>query len=272
VGQLNLHPLLKAPQMRQLDQRVSIRYELKPLTRDEAAAYVNHRLTIAGGSSVVSFDAKALTLVHRRASGIPRLVNLLCDRALLAAYSARTNKVTADMVQKAAESLELVSSTSTRFGWLRKRASVLVTAVAAIASLAVVGGLLPQVVRAATKQRAVPAVRNIPARAVTAPPPAPVEVAAAAPLASGDHYAVLAASFPIKEVTDGSPAAVRLDALAAQLRALGYRPRVADITVQGRGEWRRLLIGNFDTLDDAVQQAKQLHDKKEFADAQPIRF
>ena len=52
VGQLNLNPLLKAPQMRQLDQRVSIRYQLRPLNRDEVAAYVSHRLTVAGGSRV----------------------------------------------------------------------------------------------------------------------------------------------------------------------------------------------------------------------------
>src|SRR5579864_3961024 len=69
VGQLNLHSLLKTPQMRQLDQRVSIRYQLRPLTRDEVAAYVMHRLTIAGGSSVVNFHPKALDLIHRRATG-----------------------------------------------------------------------------------------------------------------------------------------------------------------------------------------------------------
>src|SRR6476620_256328 len=94
VGQLNLNPILKAPQMRQLDQRVSIRYQLRPLSRDEVAAYVAHRLNVAGGSAAVTFHPKALDMVHRRASGIPRLVNLVCDRALLAAYSARTNKVT----------------------------------------------------------------------------------------------------------------------------------------------------------------------------------
>src|SRR5918911_3387268 len=64
VGQLNLQPLLKAPQMRQLDQRVSIRYELKPLNRDEVAAYVSHCLNVAGGSASVSFQPKALDLVH----------------------------------------------------------------------------------------------------------------------------------------------------------------------------------------------------------------
>src|SRR5512136_1169706 len=60
VGQLNLLPLLKSPEMRQLDQRVSIRYELKPLTRDEMAAYVSHRLMVAGGASTVTFLPKAL--------------------------------------------------------------------------------------------------------------------------------------------------------------------------------------------------------------------
>src|ERR1700674_292980 len=117
VGQLNLRPLLKAPQMRQLDQRVSIRYQLKPLTRDEVAAYVMHRLAIAGGASVVTFHPKALDLIHRRAAGIPRLVNLLCDRALLAAYSARTNRVTDETVRRAAESLELEEPRPERFGW-----------------------------------------------------------------------------------------------------------------------------------------------------------
>ena len=87
VGQLNLNPLLKAPQMRQLDQRVSIRYQLRPLSRDEVAAYVSHRLTVAGGSASVTFQPKALDMVHRRTQGIPRLINLVCDRSLLAAYS-----------------------------------------------------------------------------------------------------------------------------------------------------------------------------------------
>jgi general secretion pathway protein A len=123
VGQLNLQPLLKAPQMRQLDQRVSIRYQLRPLSRDEVAAYVSHRLMIAGGSASIAFQPKALDLVHRRASGIPRLVNLLCDRALLAAYSARTNRVSAEMVQKAAESLELADASPSRFAWFWRRAS-----------------------------------------------------------------------------------------------------------------------------------------------------
>jgi general secretion pathway protein A len=107
VGQLNLHPLLKAPQMRQLDQRLSIRYQLRPLSRDEVAAYVSHRLNLAGGAASIVFQPKALDLLHRRSGGIPRLVNLVCEGSLLTAYSARTNRVSPEMVCQAAENLEL---------------------------------------------------------------------------------------------------------------------------------------------------------------------
>ena len=124
VGQLNLTSLLKAPQMRQLDQRVSIRYQLRPLSRDEVASYVSHRLTIAGGPASVTFQPKALDMMHRRTQGIPRLINLVCDRSLLAAYSGRTNRISADMVFQAAESLELADERPSRFSWLRRRASL----------------------------------------------------------------------------------------------------------------------------------------------------
>src|SRR5262245_26063869 len=107
VGQLELLGLLRSADLRQLDQRVSIRYELTPLDREAAGAYVAHRLTIAGGSAAVTFAPKALDLVHRLSGGIPRLINLICDRALLAAFSVRENRVTADMVAHAAESLDV---------------------------------------------------------------------------------------------------------------------------------------------------------------------
>jgi cell division protein FtsN len=70
----------------------------------------------------------------------------------------------------------------------------------------------------------------------------------------------------------GSAAAARLDAVTAQLRALGYTPRLADVDLQARGEWRRVLVGEFSTVDEAAQHAKRLHQTKDFADAQPIRY
>ena len=107
VGQLELQTLLRSPELRQLDQRVSIRYELKPLDAETVAAYVAHRLTIAGGSASVAFTAKALAEVHRLSGGIPRLINLICDRALLGGFSLQTNRITDEIVRQAAASLDL---------------------------------------------------------------------------------------------------------------------------------------------------------------------
>ena len=101
VGQLNLQTLLESPDLRQLDQRVSIRYELKPLDAEGVAAYVGHRLSIAGGSGV-TFTAKALSKVLPLIGGIARLINLLCVRALVAGYSAETDRITHQMITKAA--------------------------------------------------------------------------------------------------------------------------------------------------------------------------
>jgi general secretion pathway protein A len=135
VGQLNLKDILRSPELRQLDQRISIRYELKPLTREETSAYIAHRLTIAGGNAVVSFTPKALELVHRYSGGIPRLVNLLCDRALLGGYSARTNRIVADMVTTAAKGLDLEVTRGTTFGWVRRRVAAIAAGAALLGAL-----------------------------------------------------------------------------------------------------------------------------------------
>jgi general secretion pathway protein A len=123
VGQLNLKELLRSPDLRQLDQRVSIRYELQPLTRDESGAYIAHRLAVAGGSAAVSFTPPALDLVHRCTGGIPRLINLVCDRALLCAFADRSTRVAPDMVRKAAASLDLAFPRRSLVGWVRGQAA-----------------------------------------------------------------------------------------------------------------------------------------------------
>ena len=122
MGQLNLKDTLRTPELRQLDQRVSIRYELEPLTRDETGAYVAHRLAIAGGSGAVAFTPAALDLVHRCTGGIPRLINLVCDRSLLCGYSERSPRVAPDMVRKAAASLDLAFPRRSLAGWVRGQA------------------------------------------------------------------------------------------------------------------------------------------------------
>jgi general secretion pathway protein A len=107
VGQLNLLPLLRSPELRQLDQRVSIRYQLKPLTADEVGAYISHRLAIASAARSVVFSPAALRFVHDYSGGIPRLINMLCDRALLGGYQAQTTRIDEDLIVTAAEGLDL---------------------------------------------------------------------------------------------------------------------------------------------------------------------
>ena len=139
VGQLNLQTVLRSPEMRQLDQRVSIRYELKPLDRETVGAYVAHRLAVAGGSAAVTFAPKALDAVHRFSAGIPRLINLICDRALLAAYSLRANRIAPEMVERAAESLDLPRPGRLRLDWSRRLSILAPAAVVLLASMLAVG-------------------------------------------------------------------------------------------------------------------------------------
>src|SRR5881396_328336 len=139
VGQLNLGTLLRSPELRQLDQRVSIRYQLEPLDRETVGAYIAHRLTIAGASAAVTFAPKALDLLHRLSGGVPRLINLICDRALLAAFSVRQNRITPDMVAHAAQTLDLRPASRSRRALTWRVSLMASAAVALLASVVGVG-------------------------------------------------------------------------------------------------------------------------------------
>jgi general secretion pathway protein A len=87
MGQTELGDLLARHELRQLAQRVTARYHLTPLSRTETTEYVRYRLAVAGGEGKVSFTSGALASVHNLAYGVPRLINLICDRALLAGWA-----------------------------------------------------------------------------------------------------------------------------------------------------------------------------------------
>src|SRR3954447_2174579 len=93
--------------MRQLDQRISIRATLKPLNREEVEAYIAHRLWVARGSTAVTFEPPALDLVHAFTGGVPRIINLICDRSLMQAAQMRVNRLTRAIIEEAAASLGL---------------------------------------------------------------------------------------------------------------------------------------------------------------------
>jgi type II secretory pathway predicted ATPase ExeA len=107
VGQLNLLDVLAAAEMRQLDQRISIRATLKPLNREEVEAYIAHRLWVARGSTAVTFEPAALDRVHAYTGGVPRIINLLCDRSLMQSAQMRVNRLTPAIIAEGAASLGL---------------------------------------------------------------------------------------------------------------------------------------------------------------------
>jgi general secretion pathway protein A len=102
IGQPELRELLARPELEQLAQRVIARYHLEALSARETAQYIHHRLAKAGLSRAVPFDTQAVQRIHTLARGIPRRINLLCDRALLGAYATGKASVDQRIVDKAA--------------------------------------------------------------------------------------------------------------------------------------------------------------------------
>lgn len=101
IGQPELRELLARNDLRQLAQRITARYHLEPLSREETANYIEHRLKVAGALGEV-FDPGAKKEVFRLSQGVPRLVNVICDRALLGAYAQESRRINARLVRRAA--------------------------------------------------------------------------------------------------------------------------------------------------------------------------
>ena len=101
IGQPELREVLDRVELRQLAQRITGRYHLAPLSRTETAAYVNHRLKVAG-ATVEIFTGAALREVHRLSGGVPRIINVICDRALLGAFTQEQHHIGAGMIREAA--------------------------------------------------------------------------------------------------------------------------------------------------------------------------
>lgn len=101
IGQPELDAITRRNDLRQLSQRITARYHLKPLRRHETAAYISHRLKVVGAGKQLFTDG-AVRRIHRLSGGIPRIINIICDRALLGAFALEKKKVNAGMVKKAA--------------------------------------------------------------------------------------------------------------------------------------------------------------------------
>ncbi len=143
VGQKELTEKLQRPELKQLNQRISIRFEIGPLSKEETTQYIQHRILIAGAGARVSFNKAAVGEVFRYSRGTPRLINLACDRALLAGYNVQADTIERGHVKQGVQSLlGKEGRTKPDGGIFKSRAPVY--AVAAILLIGLTSVLLPR--------------------------------------------------------------------------------------------------------------------------------
>ncbi len=106
AGQPELNRKLNQYDLRQLQQRIMVRYHITPLDSGEVENYISHRLNIAGAGNKITFSADAVKAITEFSSGIPRLINIICDRALLAGFVAETYVVDLEIIKRCMEELD----------------------------------------------------------------------------------------------------------------------------------------------------------------------
>jgi general secretion pathway protein A len=223
VGQPELEAKLQLNELRQLDQRIGIRCYLKPLPRKETYRYVEHRLRVAGLPGALPFTRGALGKIYKYSKGIPRVINLVCDRSLMAGFSNRVREITPGLVTSSVRNLEGGRQGRNRYVrmWaprsLMRRAALVAGAVVLLlvaGGAAAYWGALNQsaLLRAADQPKARP--MTAAASAPTAPTavapaavaPAAVAPAAVVPSAPGPVVTVPAAQPPVTPTTFAPPA------------------------------------------------------------------
>jgi general secretion pathway protein A len=238
IGQPELREMLEQPSLRQLAQRITSRSHLEPLTLDETRAYVRHRLVVAGGQGSEIGD-EAARRVFALSGGVPRVVNLLCDRALLGAFGRGLKVVDESLVDAAAAELLPAGRAQVR-GVLRRRAEV--------AGLFVLGLMLMLPLRFCAFPESTPSVPAPPIARASAPPtPSPVASASASSTPLGGPSPGLAGSpaqapAPVLDVRCGSVARARSAAIAAVegfLGTPGFDSAQATLTFD---QWRALKL------------------------------
>jgi len=146
IGQPELRTLVARPELTQLAQRVVARYHLGPLTAQETVQYIAHRMGVAGWQGPLPFASRALARIHALSGGVPRRINLLCDRALLAAYAAGRREMDTAMVNGTAREVFGAdgSRASARPRWPVALAGAAVGAALVVAAMALTGRLQVQ--------------------------------------------------------------------------------------------------------------------------------
>ena len=283
VGQPNLRELLRTPGLRQLDQRVSIRFELNPLSLDETAAYIGHRLGVAGGGAV-TFSTRAIATVYRYSGGIPRLINLLCDRSLLAAFAERTNKVTQTIVGSAAASLELSRAAGTSWLSTRRRWSLMAGAlVIAVASTAAYAAMTharlsesavtpPAATAASVASPSPPVAQDFLTATASARPLSPASPPADTTATTGVNAPAPTSTRAYSIVVGSFRHRLEAESLARDLAALGIEERSIRIrqATSASGAWHQVIAGPFSDSTVADREYQRIRQLPAYADARLI--
>jgi general secretion pathway protein A len=106
VGQPELKNRLASPSLKQLRQRIGVRFHITPLSRQEVPEYINHRLRVAGSNGMIHFTDDAIGSIFKYSGGIPRLINVVCDKALLSAYVMETSEISFGIVERSIREIE----------------------------------------------------------------------------------------------------------------------------------------------------------------------
>jgi len=268
IGQPELRDLLAREDMRQLAQRVTARYHLEPISREETDAYIRHRLQICGTSKLL-FNKGAVDHIQQLTAGIPRLINVLCDRAMLGAYVEGKPQVDRKVVRKAAREVLADTrpgseSTSNYLLWLLTGCAVLALAVlgylyqpwqtrpapAPVPAVAAPAGRPGPVTTAPAGLAAVPEQEGLAGDATGALVPAQVASAAATPAPQPDTRPQPVALEPLLAEADSSwyrAAWAKLLALWAVALPDDANPDFCDYALQygllcapGQGNWNTL--------------------------------
>ena len=258
VGQLNLIDVLHKPDLRQLDQRISIRCYLKALTREEVEAYVTHRLWVARGSTSVTFTPKAFDLVHSISGGVPRMINLLCDRSLMIGCEKQTSRIAEEHVVKAAAQLgheipkgkikgEKATDPVTPAASASRRPTIIggIAAAAALLVAAVIfllGNPLALFRAGDPPPVPKPPSRQIAQGAVALPPPFDMPAPPAIPLPIPGSFSLVIGTY------DNARDALKVE---AALKAQNVSYYTIDIVMGPEDVQRRILTGRYLTREEA---------------------
>ncbi|MGH7894033.1 MAG: AAA family ATPase [Candidatus Binatia bacterium] len=252
VGQPQLAQLLLDPALAQLNQRITLRWHLGPLTRAETFGYIRHRLTVAGGEKAIPlFTTPALLLVHRVSRGVPRLVNMVAHRAALAAFVRRRRRITMGSVRRAYREIRAVPLRTTSPGWRVGFATAVLAVGVGLATFGIPGVDWQLDWRAQNPTPATSPAEAAPAAAVSAPrEPAPP---LAAPASDADleferRLALLKPQASLRASVDAVLAAWRVAGLRADeepvpatLEPIAHRRGLEDLHLTGNLSMLRLL-------------------------------